>query len=102
MGPQRPNDTYVPLSWDDAISLLAERLRTVKEPVIMISRPLSGTLADLVSTFLRSVGGTLFFYEPGADLPLRAACHTAMGMDAWPHYDLAHSDYLLSFGAPFL
>ncbi len=93
---------HMPLPWDDAISILAERLRTAQDPVIMISGPLSGTLADLVSTFLRSIGGTLFFYDPGAELPLRAACHTAMGMNAWPHFDLAHSDYLLSFGAPFL
>ncbi len=93
---------FVPLSWDDGLDQLAEQLRRVKGKVVMISRPLSGTLAELASTFLRSVGGELFFYEPGADLPLRAACHTAFGMETWPHVDLANSDYLLSFGAPFL
>jgi anaerobic selenocysteine-containing dehydrogenase len=93
---------FVPLSWETGMEQLAERLRSAKGRIVMISRPLSGTLAELASTFLRAVGGELFFYEAGADLPLREACRAAFGMDTWPHMDLAHSDYLLSFGAPFL
>ncbi|MCE3222010.1 MAG: Nitrate reductase [Nitrospira sp.] len=93
---------FEPLAWEEALTQLTERLRKVQGPVIMISRPLSGTLAELVSTFMRAIDGELYFYEPGADLPLRAASRAAFGMDAWPHIDLAGSDYVLSFGAPFL
>ncbi|MCC2642362.1 MAG: Nitrate reductase [Nitrospira sp.] len=99
---RRDQGPFLPLSWETGMDQLAERLRSAKGRVVMISRPLSGTLAELASTFLRAVDGELFFYEPGADLPLREACHTAFGIETWPHVDLAHSDYLLSFGAPFL
>jgi anaerobic selenocysteine-containing dehydrogenase len=106
-GPLRRNgrgdhSPFTSMSWEDGLDLLSERLKTARGRVIMISRPLSGTLADLASTFLRSIGGELLFYDPGADLPLRTACRTLFGIDAWPHYDLGNSDYLLSFGAPFL
>lgn len=98
----RSQGTLAPTSWDQGLQELAERLRKAKGQVIMISRPLSGTLADVISTFMRSVGGRLFFYEPAAELPLRAASQRAFGIREVPHYDIAQTDYLLSFGAPFL
>jgi len=98
----RTEHTLVSASWDQGLQELADRLRKAEGDVIMICRPLSGTLADVISTFIRSVGGKLFFYEPMAELPLRAAAERAFGIRGIPHYDLAQTDYLLSFGAPFL
>jgi anaerobic selenocysteine-containing dehydrogenase len=98
-GSRRP---FEPLAWEEALAQLTERLRKLKGPAMMISRPLSGSLAELFSTFMRAIGGELYFYEPNADLPLREASRAIFGMDTWPHIDLAESDYLLSFGAPFL
>ena len=97
-----PEGTFAPTSWDNAVRQLAERLREADGDVIMLSRPLSGTLADLMSTFMRSIGGRLFFYEPASELSLRAAAQRAFGIGGIPHYDIAHADYLLSFGAPLL
>ena len=57
----RSQGTLAPTSRDQGLQELAERLRKAKGQVIMISRPLSGTLADVISTFMRSVGGRLFF-----------------------------------------
>jgi anaerobic selenocysteine-containing dehydrogenase len=94
--------TLSPVAWDDGLQELAARLRNVKGKVIMISRPLSGTLEEVVSTFIRSLGGKLFFYETTSELPLRAAAQRAFGIREIPHYDIAEADYLLSFGAPFL
>ena len=90
------------ISWDHAIALLSERLRSAGNRTIMVSRPLSGTLAWLLSSFVRAIGGQLYFYEPGTDAPVRTAARDAFRIDAWPQYDLARSDYVLSFGAPFL
>ena len=84
------------------VSRLAEKLRGAEGQVIMISRPLSGTLAELLSTFVRSVGGKLFFYDPDSELSLRAATQRAFGVRGIPQYDVAQADYLLSFGAPLL
>ncbi len=89
-------------SWDEGVSQLAEKLRGADGQVIMISRPLSGTLADLLSTFVRSVGGKLFFYDPDSELSLMAAGQRAFGVRGIPQYDVAQATYLLSFGAPLL
>lgn len=89
-------------SWDDGVSRLAEKLRGADGQVIMISRPLSGTLAELLSTFVRSVGGKLFFYDPDSELSLRAAMQRGLGVPGIPQYDVAQATYLLSFGAPLL
>ncbi|MEP7153641.1 MAG: molybdopterin dinucleotide binding domain-containing protein, partial [Nitrospira sp.] len=93
---------FTATSWDEGINRLAEKLRGVDGQVIMISRPLSGTLAELLSTFVRSVGGRLFFYDPDSELSLRAATQRAFGVRGIPHYDMARADYVLSFGAPLL
>lgn len=93
---------FVPVSWNDGLQELADRLRQAKGRVIMISRPLSGTLADVVSHFIESVKGSLYFYDPSPELPLRAAMRQACGIPDLPCYDIAESDYVLSFGAPFL
>ncbi len=90
------------IAWDQGIDLLSGHVREAGPRTIMVTRPLSGTLAWLLSSFLRAIGGRLYFYEAGAEWPLRAAAHEVFGIDAWPHYDVADSDYVLSFGAPFL
>ncbi len=97
-----PKQAWTATSWEDGISRLAGRLRDADGQVIMISRPLSGTLAELVSTFVRSVGGRLFYYEPDSELSLRAATEQTFRVRGLPHYDIAQADYLLSFGAPLL
>ncbi|ULA58705.1 MAG: 4Fe-4S Mo/W bis-MGD-type domain-containing protein [Nitrospira sp.] len=93
---------FTPVSWDEGLPELADRIRHTKGPVIMISRPLSGTLADVVSHFIESVKGSLYFYDPSPELPLRAAVRQAFGIRDLPAYDMAEADYVLSFGAPFL
>ncbi|NGZ95740.1 MAG: nitrate reductase [Nitrospira sp. WS110] len=99
---RRGQGTFVPLKWEEGLQRLAQVLRDRREPPLMVTRPLSGTLARLLSEFMDSIGGTLYFYAPDAELPVHAAWRESMGCDGAPFYDLAHADYLLSFGAPFL
>lgn len=98
----RGSNLFTPLSWEEGLVRCADGLRGASGKPMMISRPLSGTLERLVSDFMSSIGGRLYYYSPDADLPLQAAWHDMAGTDSRPYYDLAHSDYLLSFGAPFL
>ncbi|HNA84793.1 MAG TPA: molybdopterin-dependent oxidoreductase [Nitrospira sp.] len=93
---------FTPVSWDEGLHQLADQIRHAKGPVIMISRPLSGTLADVVSDFVASVKGSLYFYDPSPELALRAAMKQAFDIHDLPAYDLGDADYVLSFGAPFL
>ncbi len=92
---------FEPIRWDEGLSRTAEALRGNTSP-IMITRPVSGTLSRLLSDFMHAIGGRLYRYAPDAELPLLAAWRDNVGSDVIPHYDLAHADYVLSFGAPFL
>ncbi len=93
---------FVPVSWNEGLQELAGQLHQAKGPVLMISRPLSGTLAEVVLHFIESVKGTLYFYHPSPELPLRAAMSQTFDVHDLPSYDMAEADYVLSFGAPFL
>lgn len=99
---RRGEGTFTPIEWEEGLRRCAQAFQDVTVPPLMVTRPLSGTLARLLSDFMDSVGGQLYFYAPDAELPLHAAWRESVGSDVTPFYDLAHADYLLSFGAPFL
>ena len=99
---RRGQGTFVPLEWEEGLQRVTQILRDRRVSPMMVTRPVSGTLARLLSQFMDSMGGTLYFYAPDAELPLHAAWRESMGRDGAPFYDLARTDYLLSFGAPFL
>jgi anaerobic selenocysteine-containing dehydrogenase len=98
----RGKGTFIPIEWEEGMRRLAQALQDTGVPPLMVTRPLSGTLARLLSEFMDSLGGRLYFCAPDAELPLHAAWHESVGSDGVPFYDLAQTDYLLSFGAPFL
>lgn len=99
---RRGEGTFIPIEWEEGLRRCAQALQNRRVPPLMVTRPLSGTLAGLLSDFMDSLGGKLYFYAPDAELPLHAAWHESVGSDEAPFYDLAQTDYLLSFGAPFL
>jgi anaerobic selenocysteine-containing dehydrogenase len=106
-GPLRRTGTrgagnFEPISWDEALALWVNALQQYGRQAAMITKPVTGTLAQLFSEFMRDIHGDLFAYDPSAELPLRAAAREVFGTDRLPFYDLAHADYLVSFGAPFL
>jgi anaerobic selenocysteine-containing dehydrogenase len=90
------------ITWDEALALWIDQLRRHAGRIVLMTRSLTGTEGTLCSKFLGQIGGRLTTYEPGAELPLRAAMQASFGIDRLPLYDLAQADYLLSFGAPFL
>lgn len=98
----RGDGTFVPMEWEEGFRRCAEALRSGQGRPLMITRPLSGTLARLLADFVGSLGGRLYYYGPDAELPLHAAWQESLGSGVVPQYDLAQADYLLSFGAPFL
>lgn len=98
----RGTGQFESISWEDGMSLWVDALQRYAGQAAMITKPVTGTLAQLFWDFMRGVHGEVFAYDPGAELPLRAATHASFGMTRLPFYDLAHADYLLSFGAPFL
>ncbi|NKE70756.1 molybdopterin-containing oxidoreductase family protein [Candidatus Manganitrophus noduliformans] len=99
---ERGEGRFKPIPWEEAMSRWVSALQKHPGGAVLISRPVPGTLAGLFSTFMKEISGTVFFYEPSAERPLRAANRKSFGIDFLPDYDLANTTYLLSFGAPFL
>ncbi len=98
----RGQASFEPIKWDDALSLLAQRLvpEVGKGTVTLVSRPLNGTLGLVLDRFARAAGGrgpvTL---DIQGQETLVAGLRDRLGMDRPPHYDLANSRFLINFGA---
>ena len=90
----RASGDFQAVSWDDALRELASRLGDTQGKVVMISRPLSGAQSALVDRFIEIIGGRLYWYDPAAEVPVRAAAQRLFGWEAVPQYDLASAEYL--------
>jgi anaerobic selenocysteine-containing dehydrogenase/Fe-S-cluster-containing dehydrogenase component len=109
-GPRRKNaqGSYDSIPWDAAEKVLVESLRPLHEKgrgerIVFLSDLITGTLPDLIRTWLMGVGspGPLL-YEPIAYEPLRRANQWIFGLDGIPTYHIDQADFLISFGANFL
>ncbi|MEP6888702.1 MAG: molybdopterin-dependent oxidoreductase [Nitrospirales bacterium] len=99
---RRGDGTFKPITWEEGFAIWGAQLRAHQGRTAMVSRPVSGSLAVLMSQFMQAGNGRLVFYDPADSHSLRAANRRCFGIDGVPQYDIAHCDYLLSFGAPFL
>lgn len=82
-----------------------EALRRHAKPhaLAFITGPLRGHRQQVVSRFMEAFGSpNLFTCELFSDQAVRAANLLTIGYNAFPAYDLEHTNYLLSFGAAFL
>ncbi|WNM62576.1 molybdopterin-containing oxidoreductase family protein [Candidatus Nitrospira neomarina] len=99
---KRGQGQFRPITWEEGLAEWVEQLGTHAGKSAMVARPMSGTLASLLTTMMDSLSGRLVMYESTGEQTLRTANHLSFGTHALPYYDLANADYLLSFGAPFL
>jgi anaerobic selenocysteine-containing dehydrogenase len=103
----RGSGQFTTISWEEALSLLAENLKTVRQEqaagLALLTPQLRGTLADLAMRFMRSFGSphNLSYEMLGLDW-LRQANRQSFGQPSLPYYDVAETRYLLSFGADFV
>jgi anaerobic selenocysteine-containing dehydrogenase/Fe-S-cluster-containing dehydrogenase component len=97
-----------PIGWDEALKQLSDRLGALAKAnqggkIALVSGVESGSLAQLMDEWTRALKTRpRVAYEPLGYELLRAANRIAFGQDAIPHYAIAESAYLLSFGADFL
>nr|MBA3967679.1 molybdopterin-dependent oxidoreductase [Nitrospirales bacterium] len=90
------------ITWEEGIAEWVDQLHSQPGMSAMITRPLTGTLASLLTTVMDSLSGRLIQYESPGEHAVKTANHMSFETHVLPHYDLAHADYLLSFGTPFL
>ena len=89
-------------SWDEAESLLAQRIQEAAGNVLMITGHTGPTLSSLFDAFVAGVGGLRVEHEALSEAPLREAARIAFGRNVVPHYDFAAARLIVSFGADFL
>jgi len=105
---QRGSGEFVEIGWDEAIGNVVEHLTPLLAPqapasLAFLTRPLAGQRQVLVERFLSSFNrAQLVPFEFFEDSVLREANRLSFGYNQLPSYDIARSNYVISFGADFL
>ena len=105
---QRGSGHFAQISWDDAMQELLAHLGPLvsqKNPptLAFVTRPLRGQRRELIARFLSGFGSAQFVpSELFDDSVLRKANFLSFGFDQPSTFDIARSNYLISFGADFL
>ena len=105
---RRPDGGLAPLSWTEAESLFAERVRQVRDNraadrLAFLAGRLPDSLYDLTARWLAALGSErLLTYEPFGDEALRQAGRVCFDRATVPTSDLAATRFLIGFGADFL
>jgi molybdopterin-containing oxidoreductase family iron-sulfur binding subunit len=96
-----------PLSWGDAESLLAGKLREASrrgpDRIAWLGRLETGPFDELVTSWLSALGSTRrLAYETFDYHAVRAAADLTFGRAEIPYYDMDRAEFVLAFGAEFL
>ena len=93
-----------PLGWAEAIAALAPALKAGKGRVTLISDLQTGTLAEVMRSFVGTFAtpDRLLLFEAFNYQPLRTAHQKLFGQGIVPEYRLQDCDFIISFGADFL
>lgn len=104
----RGSGGYQPIDWDEALNLVADRLKRLQregqpDKFIFLTNLLRGHEQTLVTRFMQAFGSPHHFRYDYFDYEtLSAANSLSFGYPAVPDYDMANTNYLISFGADFL
>jgi anaerobic selenocysteine-containing dehydrogenase len=107
VGP-RGSGEFVQISWEEAIHELMAHLRPLASQknspsLAFVTKPLRGQRRELIGRFLSGFDNAqLAEFELFDDSVLRRANYLSFGYAQLPTFDLARSNYLISFGADFL
>jgi molybdopterin-containing oxidoreductase family iron-sulfur binding subunit len=92
-----------PISWDDAIALLAAELKKAGNRTWLLGGQTGPALGALLDQWTNAVGaGGRVVYEPFAAEALRGATRTLFGVASEPVFDLSNADLVIDFGSDFL
>ena len=105
---ERGAQAFAPATWEEGLSQLADRLRTLRakgegDRVCLLSEGVRGRLATVFERFMAQLGSPrLLHYDFAHPATLYEANRRLFGEPQLPYYDLRNTRYLLSFGADFL
>jgi menaquinone reductase, molybdopterin-binding-like subunit len=105
---QRGSGKFVQIGWDEALKELTAELTPLaaeKSPqsLAFLTKPFRGQRRELIGRFLSGFDNSqMVEFELFDDSVLRKANSLSFGYDQLPTFDLAGSNYVISFGADFL
>ncbi len=103
-----PGGPFRSIGWDEAINRLMALLKDADPAsVLMAAGPMRGLLATVVRRFADAYFGAssadrLLGFDPLDQTVLREAMRRVFSQEALPDFDIANTNFLLSFGADFL
>jgi anaerobic selenocysteine-containing dehydrogenase len=105
---QRGSGEFLQIGWDEAIENVVVHLapllsQQTSRSLAFLTRPLVGQRRTLVERFLSGFNrAQMVPFELFDDSVLREASRLSFGYNQLPTYDVARSNYVISFGADFL
>ena len=99
--PQRrgTDGSLAPITWDEASSLLAQKLSAAGAKSHVLGGQVGPTLTGLIDDLVDATGGGHTVYEPFAHEALRDASAAVFGVASQPRFDLSSADFVIDFGA---
>ena len=103
----RDNPRWKDISWEEALSTISSRLRTLRDggearSAVILDRARTGLQPRLQRQFLAAYGSPNYFSMPTGMDGIQAAVRFQQGITDPVAYDLANSRYVLSFGVNLL
>lgn len=104
----RGSGEFSEITWEEAISEVVSRLEMLRsrerlDRIRFLTGTLRGQRHELIQRFMAALGAPApFRYDPLDEPVLRQASLLSYGHARIPSFDLARSDYIISFGADFL
>lgn len=107
VGP-RGSGEWEPISWDEAISIVAEKLNALRneghpERAALMHGEARGQLQPFLARFMQAVGSPNVISRESLNVSAaKLAMYLTQGIYDLPAYDLENTRYILSFGASLL
>jgi len=101
---KKNNGRFVPVSWDEALAMVAENLGTLRtdekpDALACIAGSDQGSVAGLFRHFLAAFGSPNYLTMPDLESWLVRTASMLHGPGHTLGFDIDHSDFVLSFGA---
>jgi len=100
----RGSGQWEPITWDDALNTLRDRLSGVsnRNQMLMVTNSMRGSMANLAQSFAQAYGGRSAALDLMHETVAAQVVRDLFGQDRMPVFDIRNSEYVLSFGADFL
>ena len=101
---KREKDTFVAISWDEALTLVADKLKEIRaagnaDAIACVTDRAEGTVSGLFARLLKALGSNNVYAMDTMEKTWEATLEKIHGTPSSPGFDLENSDYVLSFGA---